>query len=135
MSPGDTLGFVASSSHTMKKTARSSRIHGKSHVSSLPCSPNTRGQTWRMCWAKVWRASLSCWKRCRRHWTLRQPCQSASTCQSVKGHLTRHTDRALMMQFEEIVEKALPGQATKGKWRISTVFDQHFSIYVDAQDR
>jgi hypothetical protein len=44
-------------------------------------------------------------------------------------------EQRLEIPFEEIVEKALPGQPGRGKWRISSVFDQHFSIYVDAQDR
>lgn len=43
--------------------------------------------------------------------------------------------RELTAQFDDVAEKALPGQASKGKWRISTVFDSHFTIYVDAQDR
>jgi hypothetical protein len=44
-------------------------------------------------------------------------------------------EKRLEMGFEEIVEIGLPGQPGRGKWRISSVFDQHFSIYVDAQDR
>lgn len=43
--------------------------------------------------------------------------------------------KRLELPFEEIAETALPGQASRGRWKISTVFDQHFSIYVDAQDR
>jgi hypothetical protein len=43
--------------------------------------------------------------------------------------------KRLEIPFEDIVETSLPGQAVKGRWKISSVFDQHFSIYVDAQDR
>jgi hypothetical protein len=43
--------------------------------------------------------------------------------------------KRLEILFEDIVETSLPGQAVKGRWKISSVFDQHFSIYVDAQDR
>jgi hypothetical protein len=44
-------------------------------------------------------------------------------------------EKRLEMGFEDIVEIGLPGQPGRGRWKISSVFDQHFSIYVDAQDR
>lgn len=44
-------------------------------------------------------------------------------------------EKRLETDFEEIVEIGLPGQPGRGRWTISSVFDQHFSIYVDAQDR
>jgi len=44
-------------------------------------------------------------------------------------------EKRLEIDFEDIVEVGLPGQPGRGRWRISSVFDQHFSVYVDAQDR
>ena len=44
-------------------------------------------------------------------------------------------EKRLEMNFEDVVERGLPGQPGRGRWKISSVFDQHFSIYVDAQDR
>ena len=44
-------------------------------------------------------------------------------------------EKRLEMEFEDVVERGLPGQPGRGRWRISSVFDQHFSVYVDAQDR
>jgi hypothetical protein len=44
-------------------------------------------------------------------------------------------EKRLEMKFEDVVERGLPGQPGRGRWTISSVFDRHFSVYVDAQDR